>query len=247
MTNDKNYDNMDPETFRSYGRQIYGHEIWLGDIGRDDDEIFVLGLYGHKMVPDNPMPSDYANVVLYDDNGRVKDVYKEIIKDPHGWKFSFDDKGSDVYTMYVDSNATWVTDEEGWHRGVKRDFSQVKYSGAFNMVAKRIISKDNADPGSVMHATLEIMPDRAVLAVGTDANLKVLYEGKPLSNAKVICYHEGDADLEFCKTDAEGVLTYPIKSKGMYAFIAKYTDENKKVDEEFDETSFTTTLTMEAE
>ena len=36
MTNDKNYDNMDPETFRSYGRQIYGHEIWLGDIGRDD-------------------------------------------------------------------------------------------------------------------------------------------------------------------------------------------------------------------
>lgn len=238
---------MDSETFRSYGRQIYGHEIWIGEVGRDGNELYAYGLYGHKMVPDKPMPTDYANVVLYDDNGRVEDPDREIVKDPHGWKFSFVDKGAEVYTLYVDSNSTWVTDEEGWHRGVKRDFSEVKYSGAFNMVAKRIISKDGVDPGNVMHSTLEIMPETARLRAGSDAKLQVLYEGRPLAKAKVICYHEGDDQLQFLFTDEEGMLTYHVPSRGLCAFIAKYTDVNKKVDEEFDETGFTTTLTLEAD
>ena len=238
---------MDPETLRSYGRQIYGHEIWIGEVGRDGDEIYAYGLYGHKMLPDKPMPTDYANVVLYDDEGRVEDPDREIIKDPHGWKFSFEDKGAKVYTLYVDSNSTWVTDEEGWHRGTKRDFSEVKYSGAFNMIAKRIISKDGVDPGNVMHAALEIMPETARLKAGTNVKFKVLYEGKPLPKVKVICYHEGDDELEFKFTDDNGILEYHVPSSGMCVFIAKYTDVNKKVDEEFDETGFTTTLTLEAD
>ncbi|MBQ7620904.1 MAG: DUF4198 domain-containing protein [Candidatus Methanomethylophilaceae archaeon] len=239
--------NEDPEVQRSFARQAYGHEIWLGDVFREDDEICVYGLYGHKMVPDKPMPSDYAQPVLYGDEGRLKNPYREIVKDPHGWKFCFEDVGADVYTLYVDSNSTWVTDESGWHSGVKRDFSETKYSGAFNMVAKRIISKDGVDPGSVIHATLEIMPEKAKLSVGQDAVMRILYEGEPLPDHKVLCYCEGRDAVEFFKTDSEGVLRYPIGCKGTYIFIAKYTDEDKKVDEEFDETAFTTTLTMETD
>ena len=238
---------MDPETLRSYSRQIYGHEVWLDRIVKEDNIISVYGLYGHTMVPDKPMPTDYANVLLYDDNGRTEDPDREIVKNPHGWLFSFEDKGADVYTMYVDSNSTWVTNDEGWHRGVKRDYSDVKYSGAFNMIAKRIISKDGVNPGSVMHAALEIMPERATLEVGKDAILKVFYEGKPLANAKVITYAQDDEDFVPYKTDSEGIIRYPVKKKAMHVFIAKFTDENKSVDDEFDETSFTTALTLEAQ
>ena len=59
---------MDPETIRSYSRQIYGHEVWLDKIMKDGNTISVYGLYGHTMVPDKPMPTDYANVLLYDEN-----------------------------------------------------------------------------------------------------------------------------------------------------------------------------------
>ncbi|MBO4357939.1 MAG: DUF4198 domain-containing protein [Candidatus Methanomethylophilaceae archaeon] len=238
---------MDPETLRSYSRQIYGHEIWLDKIEKADGYISIYGLYGHTMVPDKPMPTDYANVILYDDNGRVEDPDREIVKNPHGWLFSFEDKGADVYTLYVDSNSTWVTNDEGWHRGVKKDFANVKYSGAFNMVAKRIISKDGVNPGSVMHCALELMPEKATLKVGEDAKIKVFYEGKPLPKAKVICYAKDDEDFVTYHADENGVLTYPVKKKAMHAFIAKYTDENKCVDDEFDEMGFTTTLTLEAE
>jgi uncharacterized GH25 family protein len=115
------------------------------------------------------------------------------------------------------------------------------------MIAKRIISKDGVDPGNVMHAALEIMPETARLKAGTNVKLKVLYEGKPLPKVKVICYHEGDDELEFKFTDDNGILEYHVPSSGMCVFIAKYTDVNKKVDEEFDETGFTTTLTLEAD
>ena len=238
---------MDPETLRSYSRQIYGHEIWLGKVEKADGFISTYGLYGHSMVPDKPMPTDYANVLLYDDNGRAENPDREIVKNPHGWLFSFEDKGADVYTLYVDSNSTWIVNDEGWHRGSKRDFSEVKYSGAFNMVAKRIISRDGVNPGSVVHSTLEIMPEKATLEVGKDAKLQVLYEGKPLKNVKVMCYAEDDEDFTNYKTDDNGFITYPVKKKAMHMFIAKYTDENKQVSDEFDETSFTTTLTLEAQ
>ena len=243
MLSDSDY--MDPETLRSLSRQIYGHEMWIDGVGHDGDEIFAYGLYGHKMVPDKPMPTDYANVLLYDDNGRVENPDREIVKHPHGWRFSFKDKGASVYTLYIDSNSTWVTDEEGWHRGVKRDFSDVKYSGAFNMVAKKIISRDGKNPGSVVHCPLEVMPEEATLEVGKTARIKVLYDGAPLPNAKVICFCKATEEIEPMKTDASGILEYPVKEKGEYMFIAKHIDDSKKVDDEFDETSFTTTLTME--
>jgi len=237
----------DPEQMRSFARQVYGHEIWVGDVFEEDGQICVYGLYGHKMVPDTPMPTDYAHALLYGNDGRLENPDREIVMDPHGWKFSFDDTGADVYTFYIDSNSTWVTDDSGWHRGTKRDFSSVKYSGAFNMVAKRIISKDGTNPGSVMHAALELMPSRAKLKIGEDAEIKVLYEGEPLKDYKVLCYCQGEDTVEYFKTDSEGVLRYPVKMRGFYIFIVKFTDENKKVVEEFDETGFTTTLTMETD
>lgn len=238
---------IDDETLRSFSRMAYGHEIWLDEIEKDGDEVSVYGLYGHKMLPDKPMPTDYANVLLYDDNGRVENPEREIVNKPSGWRFTFNDAGADVYTMYVDSNSTWVTNEEGWHRGSKRNYDNVTYSGAFNMVAKRIVSKDAADPGNVMHAALEIMPGRAVLEQGKTATVRVLYEEKPMKGIKCTIYNRDWQDLLMTKTDEEGKVSFVADKPGMYVVIAKYTDESKAVSDEFDETSFTTTLTIDCE
>lgn len=237
---------MDRETERSFSRMIYGHEIWIEGVKKEGDEISVIGLYGHKLLPDKPMPTDYANPVVYDNNGPMETPDRDIINEPRGWQFTFKDNGAKVYTFYIDSCSTWVTDDEGWHRGNKRDFSKTNYSGSFRMMAKRIIPVDGCDAGEVVHAELEIMPDKGKFKVGTDGTITVLYEGKPLSNNKVLVYNRAWQNIEEYKTDSAGKLTIPIKDKGDYVFITKYTDTTK-VSDDFDETVFSMTLTVEAE
>jgi hypothetical protein len=63
----------------------------------------------------------------------------------------------------------------------------------------------------------------------------------------VLCFCHATEEVQFLNTDGSGVLRYPVKEKGDYIFIAKFADESKKVDDEFDETAYTTTLTMETE
>ena len=109
------------------------------------------------------------------------------------------------------------------------------------MVAKRIVSKDAADPGNVMHAALEIMPERAVLEQGKTATVRVLYEEKPMKGIKCTIYNRDWQGLLMTKTDEEGKVSFVADKPGMYVVIAKYTDESKAVSDEFDETSFTTT------
>lgn len=242
---DSRLQQMDPETERSFSRMMYGHEIWLENVSEENGVISLMGLYGHKLLPDKPMPTDYANVVLYDDNGRVEDPEREIVNEPRGWLFSFEDKGADVYTFYVDSNSIWVTDDEGWHRGGKRDYSKSNYSGAFRMLAKRIISKGDS-PGEVMHAELEIMPAHGKMKVGSEECIKILYEGKPLADQKVLVYNRTWQNIEEMRTDSSGCLRLEVKDKGDHIFITKYTDTTKKSDD-FDETVFSITLTLEAE
>ena len=226
---------------------VYGHEMWLEGLKYEDGSYFIYGLYGHKLVPDKPMPTDYANPVLYDDDGRVEDPYRDIVNDPRGWEFSFEDKGADVYTLYIDSCSTWVTDDEGWHRGAKREFDKVTYSGSFHMTAKRIISKDGKKVGDVRHTELEIVPSEATLHKGSKGTVEISYNGKPLGDHKVIVYCRAWQDLQTMKTDSEGRLTFDVTDPGTYIFITKYTDASKAVSDEFDETVFSSTLTMEAE
>jgi uncharacterized GH25 family protein len=240
-------DEFDEETLRSFSRMMYGHELWLEKVEVEGKEISVFGYYGHKLNPDKPMPTDYANPVLYDDNGRAETPEREIVRGPAGWRFTFPDKGADVYTFYVDSNSVWVTNKEGWHRGTKRDWEGVNYSGASNMVAKRIISRDGTSPGSVMHAALEIMPGKAKYKTGEAASMDILYEGKPLKGNKCIVYNRRWQDLRTIPADDNGVLRFVMDEPGIYIIVTKHTDPNKSVADEFDETVFDTSLTIEAE
>ncbi len=238
---------IDTETERSFSRQAYGHEIWLENAEKEGNVISIYGLYGHKLLPDKPMPTDYANALLYDDNGRADNPEREIVRKPSGWKFSFEDKGADVYTFYVDTNAVWITNKEGWHRGSKRDYSDANFASSYNMVGKAIISRDGINPGNVMHSALEIMPEKATLKVGTTETFRILYEEKPLKNARCMVYNRKWQDIKQMKSDDNGELKVDVDEPGLYIVIAKHTDTTKAVSDEFDETSFTIALTINAE
>jgi uncharacterized GH25 family protein len=115
------------------------------------------------------------------------------------------------------------------------------------MVAKRIISKDGSNPGNVMHAALEIMPEKAVFKVGEEASMKVLYEGKPMKKNKCTVFNRNWQDLRNISTDDEGNLKFTVDQPGIYIIITRHSDSTKSVCDEFDETVFNTTLTIEAE
>jgi len=224
----------------------YGHEVWLGNCVRKGNKVSVYGFYGHKLVADKPMPEGYTNAILFDDAGRAPNPDKKMVEDPAGWKFTFKDEGADVYTMYVESNSVWVTNDEGRHRGVKRDYKNVIRSNASNLSAKKIISKDGKNPGGVMHATLEIMPKAATFKVGGKAEAKILYEGKPLGGVACKVYNAGWQDILSVNADGKGSVEFLVDKPGTYIIIARYVDKDKSVCDEFDETAFTTTLTFDA-
>ena len=63
----------------------------------------------------------------------------------------------------------------------------------------------------------------------------------------MIVYNRDWQDLQTMKTDSDGKLRFDVTDKGTYIFITKYTDDTKAVSDEFDETVFSSTLSMEAE
>ena len=63
---------------------------------------------------------------------------------------------------------------------------------------------------------LEIVPlaDPAALRVGEQGRFKLLRNGQPLPKAAVALHTEGDAGPHFETTDAQGVVTFPLKKAG---------------------------------
>ena len=240
-------DKIDLETERSLSRMNYGHEIWAEGFKLDNGIFSILGMYGHKLAPDRPMPEAYTNATVYDDDGPIDTPKVELDNDANGWRFTFGDTGADVYTFYIDSDSCWVTDDEGWHRGVKRDFGKVKTARAFHMTAKKIFSRNKKDVGEVRHSVLEIVPSAATLNKGAKTEIDIIYEGRPLVNQKVVVYCKGWQDVLSMNTDSNGRIRFDVTDAGTYIIIAKYTDETKCSEDEFDETVFSTTLTIEAE
>lgn len=237
-------ESFSPELIRSLSRMIYGHETWLENPRRENGEIVIDGMYGHHLENDRAMPTYYANISIFTDKGH-SDAKYELTEEDNCRRLRFDDDGSDVITVYYDSNnVPWIQNDEGWALGVKRDFSNVKYSAAYNLIAKRIISKDG-NPGGVVNSTLEIMPSTVAPKVGDTVKVQILYEGKPLAGTKILVYRKGAEEPVKYTTDNDGRFEFKVDAPGMWAVIAKYADESKAVEDEYDEAVYEATLTME--
>lgn len=230
-------------------RILGGHEIWLGEARLDEDQAEMALLYGDDMRPDGTLDSNRLNPTVYNPDGSTLKPELSSENDKH--KFSFPCAGEGCYTAIVDLVPVILTqDEEGAHIGPKFQFKNVIYSTAIVHMAKRIISVGDAQPNldEPVHGILEIVPKKSGFQQGEDAEIRVFYEGKPLSEAEVKAVSDKEGKLMTqANTDDQGWAKIPLSVAGDWMFLVLHRDPTKKVSDEFDRTSFITTLVMEVQ
>lgn len=115
---------------------------------RENGRIAVDGMYGHRLENDKVMPLCYANITTFNESGPSGAKY-DLSEEDKCRRLRFDDDGSDIITVYYDSNnIPWIQNDEGWAMGVKRDFSNVKYAAAYNR-SPRGSSRRTAAPDTI--------------------------------------------------------------------------------------------------
>jgi len=236
---------MDTKLLEQLSRMVQGHEIWMENPSTDGREAKVDLRYGHNMVSDGIPPEHMVNPVVYTPSGLRLKPWATKEKDCYTMTFAAPMGGN--YTVLVASSAIWNKNTEGWGMGPKYKFKDVTYSGAFHQMAKKIVhvGDGNGIGEPVVHGILELVPERTSLRVGDKAMVEVLYEGKPLANASFKAYSKSNRKENMLVTDDSGKVFIPIDQEGDWMFLVRHRDETKKVNEEFDETVFVTTLVME--
>jgi uncharacterized GH25 family protein len=236
---------MDNVLIGKLSKMVQGHEIWLDSPFISDGHATVLLRYGHNMVSDGIPPKHMVNPTIYAPNGMKLDPAILTIEDAHVIGFSIKNRGN--YTVLVDSSAVWNKTEGGYKMGAKSQFNDVSYSGAFHMMAKKIIpSEPNNDiEDAVVHGILELVPDTTFLNVGKDVVIHVLYEGKPLTGIELKVFSKKGGKEQMIKTDGEGKVKVRIDQEGEWMFLMRHRDSTKQVEDEYDEAVFITTLIME--
>lgn len=237
---------LDPENRRSLGKVIFGHENWLDRPTCDwEKEEFSAELFhGHNMEPDGRAPKEYVNGIAMDKDGKALKVDVEETAD--GYRLSFKGNGNGPYTLYDETQPMiWNLINDGsWTAGPKRDFSNVKSSANYQQYAKIVFSQK--EPSRLEQTELELVSDDLEAKAGKEASFTLYYEGKPLPGVKVKFFSKKDKVEIFAETDAEGRVSFVPTTADLWMALARYKDESKSSEDEFDETVFVTTLTMRA-
>ncbi len=234
----------DEEPVRSLSRMVYGHELWIGTVERKDGKIRVTGDYGHHMNHDRPFPEDYGLIKIVRQDGSEITDYKT--KDDGSTRcILFDDPGDDIITVYVYSKPVpWTQTDEGWFKGPKKDFKNIKFSGGFNMCAKRVISKCGK-PGKANAMVFEVMPCKTRIPAGCKLKCRILYEGKPVGEGvRCVAFRADAEDGIKAKTDKDGYVEFLLDRNGEYMILANYNDPDKAVEGMYDAESYESTYTV---
>lgn len=225
-----------------------GHEIWLGEVRLEGDQAEVALLFGDNMRVDGSLDPKRLNPTVYKPDGSTLKPAISSEKDRHRLTFPF--AGNGCYTAIVDLAPVIITqDAEGYHIGPKCKFKNVTFSGAIVQMAKRILPVGDGHPKlkDPVHGILEIVPQEPRFSKGEEAQFRVFYEGKPLAGADVKAVSEKEGKLMAqTKTDDQGWAKIPLTVAGDWMFKVLHKDPTKKVNDEFDQTNFVTTLVIMA-
>lgn len=230
-------------------RIMEGHEIWLGDAHQDGDQAEVALFYGDRMRPDGSLDPKSISYIVYKPGGSTIKPSISSEKDRHLLRFSCIRDG--CYTIFVELIPVVFTQtKDGWHRGPKSRFNDVIHSHAIDQMAKRIlpVGESRLEKKEPLHGILEIVPGDVKVLKGGVADLRVFYEGTALAGAELRAVSEKmGKEMVRTKTDDQGWARVPLTIDGDWMFMAIHKDNNKSVKDEFDQTTFITTLVMEAQ
>lgn len=226
-----------------------GHEIWLEASKAKGNESEVTLAYGHNMRIDGTPDPARLMPAVYFTGGKKLAAELQSKDDRHVLKFK--GNGSGYYVPTVDLSPVILTNtkDKNYQRGPKKAYKDAIYAGAFNQMAKTVIPQGKAGKYKAehVHGILDILPKSLDLKVGGVAELKVLYEGKPLVDAEVKSVSKAEGKtIATVVTNKDGVALLPITTGGLWMYLVRHKDPSKGVKDEYDEAVYVTTLTLDA-
>lgn len=236
---------LDKVSLEQLSKVYYGHELWFEIPSSKGKMVSCRLRHGHNMGIDGVAPEQYVKTFVYSP-GKPRKIKAQDKKEETDWLVSTPKTTDGDYTFYTDSSSVWCKDAKGkWTMGPKSKVKKVEYSGAYQLVAKKIVPVNfKGDFTPKAHTTLDILPASRYIKLGDNAAFKVKYERKNLTGVQMKAYcKESKKDVMVDVVD--GNATVKIDSKGTWMFLVRYRDGSKKVSEEYDETVFVTTLVME--
>jgi uncharacterized GH25 family protein len=136
----------------------------------------------------------------------------------------------------VMDNGIWATDKDGQSHqmGLDQMPHAISSSRTFKYAVHLVgLSDRPKDFSGTLDAKIPIMPDQRLQIIPVDGKIpgdigkpltvKVLFDGKPVQGAEVHTDFVNDPDQVLLKTDANGLVTVPVRNQGLNVIGAHYT------------------------
>jgi len=228
---------------------VLGHEIW---IEHDMQHVHVGEtvecklLFGHNMVIDGLADIEGVKAAVFDPANEKHDLTADSGDGCLVLRFDPVVDGYHTVAVEYDAGIYTVTDE-GWHKGPKSDYENVKSSGYYYQYARTIISGHGSkDLNPVIGHELEIIPiGYRHYHAGEEIGLKVLYDGAALPGAVITAAFSGsEGDVVEATTDSDGIALIKLDKSGNWMFKVRHADPGKGVEDQYDEKVITAVLTV---
>ena len=147
-----------------------------------------------------------------------------------------DSEGEPVVVAAVMQNGIWSKTPDGeWVKKGRDEVPDAKISEKTIKYAVHIRAPLSAPMPPLPDQTLQIVPVDAGIPeqMGRPLQLRVLFQGKPVANARVLTDFVNDPDGQPVKTGADGAVTINIRNQGLNVVTAIFdgpADEPTKVD-----------------
>jgi len=246
---------------------VRGHEIWLEHNMRHllvGETVECNLLFGHNMKVDGKAVLENVKATVFDSANEKRDLVVDAGDNCLIARFTPEVDGHHTVAVEYDAGIYTVTDE-GWQKGPKSNYENVKSSAYYSQFAKIILpvrwvpypgTREAANVILPAHERkeykletgqeLEIIPlEFRHFHVGHDITLKILYEGRVLQDAMIIATYSGlEGKIIETKTDAEGKATFKFEKEGNWFFKVRHSDPEKGVKDQYDEKVITAVLTV---
>ncbi len=228
---------------------VRGHEIWL----EHDMQHVHVGetveckvLFGHNMAIDGLADIEGVKAAVFNPVNEKHDLTVDSVDGCLVLRFDPVLDGYHTVAVEYDAGIYTVTDE-GWHKGPKSDYENVKSSGYYYQYAKTIISGHGSkDLNPVIEHELEIIPlDFRHYHAGEEIRLKVLYDGAALIDGVITAAFSGnEGNAVEATTDSDGTALIKLDKSGNWMFKVRHADPGKGIEDQYDEKVITAVLTV---
>jgi nickel transport protein len=195
---------------------VQAHGIWFAQRSTQLALLYGVGADDLDMVKRLPQVTSMAG---YDADGKA--VPTSVAQDGRLVLVNTDNQPAVVAAVL--DNGTWSKTPDGkWHKKGKDEVPTAVVSEHTMKYAVHIRGALNKPLAALPGQVLQVVPVDAKLPalLGQPIRLQVLFKGKPVAGARVLHDWINDPDGEPVKTDANGMVTIPVRNQGLNVIVA---------------------------